>query len=51
MNIDSLTTQDSLHSNFSWEQRKLDEVTTKIGSDKTPAGGKDAYDDFEIPMK
>ncbi|MCI8373057.1 MAG: HsdR family type I site-specific deoxyribonuclease [Lachnospiraceae bacterium] len=50
MNIDSLTTQDSLHSNFSWEQRKLDEVTTKIGSGKTPAGGKAAYVDFGITL-
>lgn len=33
-----------------WEQRKLDEVTTKIGSGKTPAGGKAAYVDFGITL-
>ena len=28
---------------FSWEQRKLGDITSKIGSGKTPLGGNDAY--------
>ena len=33
-----------------WEQRKLNEVTVKIGSGKTPSGGKSAYVDTGIPL-
>ncbi len=33
-----------------WEQRKLDDVTVKIGSGKTPSGGENAYVDAGIPL-
>lgn len=33
-----------------WEQRKLDDVTVKIGSGKTPSGGENAYVDAGIPI-
>lgn len=33
-----------------WEQRKLGEVTVKIGSGKTPSGGKNAYVETGIPL-
>ena len=33
-----------------WEQRKLGEVTVKIGSGKTPSGGKSAYVETGIPL-
>lgn len=33
-----------------WEQRKLGEITTKIGSGKTPRGGSEAYVDDGIPL-
>ncbi len=31
-----------------WEQRKLSDITLKIGSGKTPSGGKNAYVDDGI---
>ena len=34
----------------SWEQRKLSDITLKIGSGKTPSGGKNAYVDDGIPL-
>ena len=34
----------------SWEQRQIGEVTTKIGSGKTPKGGKDVYLKAGIPL-
>ena len=33
-----------------WEQRKLGEIAVKIGSGKTPLGGKSAYIDKGIPL-
>ena len=33
-----------------WEQRKLGEITVKIGSGKTPSGGKSAYVETGIPL-
>ena len=33
-----------------WEQRKLSDITLKIGSGKTPSGGKNAYVDDGIPL-
>lgn len=33
-----------------WEKRKLGEITTKIGSGKTPRGGSEAYVDDGIPL-
>ncbi len=33
-----------------WEQRKLSDITLKIGSGKTPSGGKNAYVDDGIPV-
>ena len=33
-----------------WEQRKLGDVTVKIGSGKTPSGGKNVYVDAGIPL-
>ena len=33
-----------------WEQRKLDDVTVKIGGGKTPSGGENAYVDAGIPL-
>lgn len=33
-----------------WEQRKLSDITLKIGSGKTPFGGKNAYVDDGIPL-
>ena len=33
-----------------WEQRKLGEITTKIGSGKTPRGGSEAYVDDGISL-
>ena len=33
-----------------WEQRKLGDVTVKIGSGKTPSGGKSAYVETGIPL-
>jgi len=36
--------------NEDWEQRKLVEITTKIGSGKTPRGGSEAYVDEGIPL-
>lgn len=33
-----------------WERRKLGEITVKIGSGKTPLGGKSAYIDNGIPL-
>ena len=33
-----------------WEQRKLGEITIKIGSGKTPRGGSEAYVDDGIPL-
>ncbi|WP_303815731.1 restriction endonuclease subunit S [Selenomonas ruminantium] len=33
-----------------WEQRKLGDITTKIGSGKTPCGGSEAYVDDGIPL-
>ncbi|MBR1694308.1 MAG: restriction endonuclease subunit S, partial [Selenomonas sp.] len=33
-----------------WEQRKLGEITIKIGSGKTPHGGSEAYVDDGIPL-
>ncbi|UNP76228.1 restriction endonuclease subunit S [Bacillus nitratireducens] len=33
-----------------WEQRKLGEVTTKIGSGKTPKGGSNIYVESGIPL-
>jgi type I restriction enzyme S subunit len=33
-----------------WEQRKLGNVTVKIGSGKTPSGGNNAYVDFGITL-
>lgn len=35
---------------FAWEQRKLGEITVKIGSGKTPSGGKSAYVETGIPL-
>ena len=35
---------------FVWEQRKLGDVTVKIGSGKTPSGGKSAYVETGIPL-
>ena len=34
----------------SWEQRKLGDITVKIGSGKTPSGGKSAYVETGIPL-
>ena len=34
----------------SWEQRKLSEITLKIGSGKTPLGGSSTYCDNGIPL-
>ena len=34
----------------SWEQRKLGDITVKIGSGKTPSGGKSAYVENGIPL-
>ncbi len=33
-----------------WEQRKLGDITVKIGSGKTPSGGKSAYVETGIPL-
>ena len=33
-----------------WEQRKLGDITAKIGSGKTPSGGKSAYVETGIPL-
>ena len=33
-----------------WEQRKLGDITVKIGSGKTPSGGKNAYVETGIPL-
>ena len=33
-----------------WEQRKLGNITVKIGSGKTPSGGKSAYVETGIPL-
>ena len=33
-----------------WEQRKLGDITVKIGSGKTPSGGKSAYVENGIPL-
>lgn len=33
-----------------WEQRKLSEITSKIGSGKTPLGGEKAYKESGIPL-
>ena len=33
-----------------WEQRKLGDITVKIGSGKTPLGGKSAYVETGIPL-
>ena len=33
-----------------WEERKLGDITTKIGSGKTPRGGSEAYVDDGIPL-
>ena len=33
-----------------WEQRRLEEITTKIGSGKTPLGGSKSYSDSGIPL-
>ena len=33
-----------------WEERKLGDVTSKIGSGKTPHGGKNAYKDYGISL-
>lgn len=33
-----------------WEQRKLSEITLKIGSGKTPLGGVKAYKESGIPL-
>ena len=33
-----------------WEQRKLGDITVKIGSGKTPSGGKNAYIETGIPL-
>ena len=35
---------------FAWEQRKLGDITVKIGSGKTPSGGKSAYVETGIPL-
>ena len=35
---------------FVWEQRKLGNITVKIGSGKTPLGGKSAYVETGIPL-
>lgn len=35
---------------FAWEQRKLGEITSKIGSGKTPSGGGKAYVKTGIPL-
>ena len=36
--------------NDDWEQRKLGDITVKIGSGKTPSGGKNAYVETGIPL-
>lgn len=33
-----------------WEERKLGEVTVKIGSGKTPKGGSAVYSEKGIPL-
>ena len=35
---------------ITWEQRKLGDITVKIGSGKTPSGGKSAYVENGIPL-
>ena len=35
---------------YAWEQRKLGDITVKIGSGKTPSGGKNAYVETGIPL-
>ena len=35
---------------ITWEQRKLGDIAVKIGSGKTPSGGKSAYVENGIPL-
>ena len=36
--------------NDAWKQRKLSDVTIKVGSGKTPKGGSSVYKQFGIPL-
>ena len=35
---------------ITWDQRKLGDIAVKIGSGKTPSGGKSAYVENGIPL-